>query len=94
MYGRVKILLLLKLILLCESLEIDSSSIAHKITDMAQKLLQNQLQNRANSSKFEFFSPISVSAALHMCLLGAKGSTFENLRDSMGYNGSKFVRKF
>lgn len=58
------------------------------MTAFSQVLMDKMLKQKAYS-QFLFFSPISLFGALNICLLGAKGETYENLRNVLGFDDGK-----
>jgi serine protease inhibitor len=63
-----------------------SMKIAKQILNLSQKLVEKNLMT--GDDKTIAMSPISVSAALQLCLLGAHGKTFDELKSVLGYNES------
>lgn len=86
MYKRLTIILIFGWFLACET-----SKISDKILGISHKLLTLNLKDHKNS-KYELLSPISISGALHMCLLGARGETYNNLKSFLGYEKGKFKK--
>lgn len=66
-----------------------SIEVAKQVLVLSQKLT-TRILNRSNK-KYEILSPISISAALHLALLGANGSTFDELKSLMGYKSSELI---
>ncbi len=70
-----------------------SAEVARDVLDLSQRITSKILER--SDKKFEVFSPISISAALHLALLGANGSTFEELMGLIGYsNSEKFTTTY
>lgn len=61
-----------------------AEKVSKGVFELSQKLITRVLEQSQN--KFEVMSPVSVSAALQLAFLGAKGSTYDELREVLGYN--------
>lgn len=56
-----------------------SNGIASGVMSLSQKLATRVLQSSSND--YEVFSPISISGALQLVLLGSKGTAYDELRN-------------
>lgn len=63
-----------------------SIEVAKDVLELSQKIASNILGQ--SDKKYEVFSPISISAALHLALLGSNGTTYDELMRLIGYNTS------
>lgn len=68
-----------------------SDYVSKSIFDFAHDIGLSLLQSRPDN-KFEIFSPVSIVAALNLVLLGAKGSTFDELLSALKYGGSEYLQ--
>lgn len=60
-----------------------ANRIALSVLNLSQQLTAKVLSSTNN--KFEVLSPISIGSALQLVLLGAKGKTYDELREFMNY---------
>lgn len=64
-----------------------SNLVAKNVFDLSRRLTEKILET--STKKFEVLSPISISAALHLALLGANRDTYDELYALLGYNDGK-----
>lgn len=57
--------------------------------DLSQRLSEKILEQ--SSKKYEVVSPISISVALHLAMLGANRRTFDELKSVLGYDNSELL---
>ncbi|XP_070505476.1 serine protease inhibitor 28Dc [Chironomus tepperi] len=60
-----------------------ANQIALGVLNLSQQLTSKVLSSSSNN--FEVMSPISIGSALQLVLLGAKGNTFNELKEAMNY---------
>ncbi|KAL7040361.1 hypothetical protein ACKWTF_000368 [Chironomus riparius] len=60
-----------------------ANQIALGVLNLSQQLTAKVLSSSSNN--FEVMSPISIGSALQLVLLGAKGKTFDEIRNTMNY---------
>ncbi|MGH0122124.1 UNVERIFIED_CONTAM: hypothetical protein FKN15_060548 [Acipenser sinensis] len=69
--------------------EILSHKIADKNNEFAFKLYKQLASQKDGESKNIFYSPLSISMALSMLSLGAKGATHNQIFEGLGFNDMK-----
>lgn len=66
--------------------------VSEKVLQLAQKI-GNLIIERDPEAKSHVFSPISISAAIHLVLLGSSGKTFKELMHVIGYTNNEILSR-
>lgn len=66
--------------------------VSEKVLQLAQKI-GNIIIEDDSDAKSHVFSPISISAAINLVLLGSSGKTFKELMNALGYTNNEILSK-
>lgn len=66
--------------------------VSEKVLQLAQKI-GNLIIEKDPDAKSHVFSPVSISAAINLVLLGSSGKTFKELMNVLGYTNNEILSR-
>lgn len=66
--------------------------VSEKVLQLAQKI-GNIIIEKDPNAKSHVFSPVSISAAINLVLLGSSGKTFKELMNALGYTNNEILSR-
>lgn len=66
--------------------------VSEKVLQLAQKI-GNIIIEKDPDAKSHVFSPVSISAAINLLLLGSSGKTFKELMNVLGYSNNEILSR-